>query len=217
MISPSPTQPPPAPVSAEPEKKPAKINLDLYKSGKEQTRTGRAVKAILRPPLKLMYYLIQFIRGHKMLTLGAILLLLLSISLTNFAVTRELPFGIGNDPIDTGLRNVGAEGNIKAWLYAVRDGNTTTLQQLETNISQPPPSDQLIQQFSQTNGRVWKSVHVIGTTTQEDTTEDSFVEVELAPNATAPTSTNVIFHFITVQGSEDLFGIEVIAARKAVQ
>lgn len=217
MISPSPTQSPPAPISAEPEKKTVKSNPDLYKSGREQTRTARVLKAILRPPLKLMYYLIQFIRGHKMLTLGALLLLLLSISLTNYAATRELPFGIANDPIDTGLRTVGAEANIKAWLYAVRDGNTATLTQLEGNISQPPPSDQLIQQFSQTNGRVWKSVHVIGTTTQEDTTEDTFVEVELAQNATAPTSTNVIFHFITVQGSEDLFGVEVIAARKAVQ
>src|SRR5581483_10970779 len=123
MISPSPTQPPPAPISAEPEKKTVKANPDLYKSGREQTRTARVLKAIFRPPLKLMYYLIQFIRGHKMLTLGALLLLLLSISLTNYAATRELPFGIASDPIDTGLRTVGAEANIKAWLYAVRDGN----------------------------------------------------------------------------------------------
>jgi hypothetical protein len=215
MISPSPTQPPPELVSAEPEKK--TVTSTPATPGRGNTRSARVVKAILRPPLKLIYYLIQFMRGHKMLTLGALLLLLLSVSLTNYVATGTPPFGIGSDPIDTGLRNVGAEANIKAWLYAVRDGNTTTLQQLEGNISQPPPSDQLIQQFSQTNGRVWKAVHVIGTTSQEDTTEDSFVEVELAPNATAPTSTNIIFHFITVQGSEDLFGIDVVTARKAVQ
>src|SRR6266576_3715894 len=124
MISPSPTQPPPELVSAEPKKK--TINSAPAIPGRGDTRSARVVKAILRPPLKLMYYLIQFMRGHKMLTLGALLLLLFSISLTNYAVTRTLPFGIGNDPIDTGLRNVGAEGNIKAWMYAVRDGNSTT-------------------------------------------------------------------------------------------
>jgi len=215
MISPSPTQPAPAPVSAEPKKK--TVDYTPTKLGGGNTRSARVIKAILRPPLKLMYYLIQFMRGHKLLTLGALLLLLLSVSLTNYVATGTLPFGISSDPIDTGLRTVGAEANVKAWLYAVRDSNTTTLQQLEANISQPPPSDQLIQQFSQTNGRVWKAVHVIGTTSQEDTTEDSFVEVELAANATAPTSANIIFHFITVQGSDQIYGIDVVTARKAVQ
>lgn len=214
MISPSPTQPPPAPVSAIPEKK---IVDSTVRAGSEKSRSGRVTKAILRPPLKLIYYLIQFIKGHKLLSLGALLLLLASIALTNYVATGVTPFGIGNDPIDTGLRTVGAAGNIKTWLYAVRDGDATTLAKLEGNVSQPPDATQLIQQFSQTDGRVWKAVHVVGATTQEDTTEDSFVEVELAPNATAPTSANIIFHFITVQGSEDIFGIEVVTARKAVQ
>jgi len=214
MISPSPTQPPPAPVSAVPERK---IVDSTVLAGSGKPRSGRVIKTILRPPLKLIYYLIQFVKGHKLLSLGALLLLLASIALTNYVATGVTPFGIGNDPIDTGLRTIGAEGHIKTWLYAVRDGDTTTLSKLEGNVSQPPDSTQLIQQFSQTDGRVWKSVHVVGTASQEDTTEDSFVEVELADNATASTSTNIIFHFISIQGSEEIFGIEVVAARKAVQ
>src|SRR5262249_12140863 len=151
--------------------------------------------------------LIQFMKGHKMLTLGALLLLVLSISLTNFVATGTSPFGVGSDPIETGLRNVGAAGNIKTWLYAVRDGDGITMTRLEDNVQGAPDTQQLINQLTQTTGRVWKSVHVVGTTMQEDTTEDSFVEVELAQNATAPTSMNVIFHFITIQGSESIYGI----------
>src|SRR5579883_1626437 len=109
MISPSPTQPPPStPVSPPPERKIVPSTL-----GKGKTGSGGVVKAILRPPLKLIYYLIQFIKGHKLLSLGALLLLLLSISLTNYFATGALPLGISNDPVGYSLRNVSGGDAIK--------------------------------------------------------------------------------------------------------
>jgi len=90
MISPSPTQPPPAPVSAIPERK---IVDSTVRAGSEKSRSGRVFKAILRPLLKLIYYLIQFVKGHKLLSLGALLLLLASIALTNYVATGVTPFG----------------------------------------------------------------------------------------------------------------------------
>jgi hypothetical protein len=218
MISPSPTQPPPTkPVSAEPEKK---IVPPTPEKGK--TRTGGVVKAILRPPLKLIYYLIRFIRGHKRLGLGALLLLLLSISLTNYLVAGTLPLGITNDPVSYRLRNVDGSAAIKKWLYAVRDGDTKTLTQMQstmiTGITQPPDPTQLTTQFSQTSGRVWKSIDVIGTYSQDDTSEDTFVEVEFAPDTTSSTaSASIIFHFVTAQGQDQLFGVDLSSARKALQ
>jgi hypothetical protein len=213
MISPSPTQPPPiTPASPEPEKK-----VVPSTPGKGKTRSGGVVKAILRPPLKLIYYLIQFIRGHKLLSLGALLLLLLSISLTNYFATGALPLGISNDPVGYSLRNVSGGDAIKQWLYAVRDGDTKTLQSMQANMTQPPDPTQLTTQFSQGSGRVWKSVDLVGTYTQGDTTQDTFVEVELAQSAGGSTDTSVIFHFITIQGQNQLFGVDISSARKAIQ
>lgn len=219
MISPSPTQPPPqiAPVSPEPEKK-----IVPSTAGKGKTRKGGVVKAILKPPLKLIYYLIQFIRGHKLLSLGALLLLLLSVSLTNYFATGTLPLGIASDPVSYSLRNVDGSAAITKWLYAVRDGDTKTLQAMQasmpTSISQPPDPTQLTTQFSQTSGRVWKSVHVVGTYTQDDTSEDTFVEVELAQDASSSTaSATLIFHFITVQGQDQIIGVDLVSARQALQ
>ncbi len=219
MISPSPTQPPPqiTPISTEPE---TKIVLSTPEKGK--TRRGGVVKAILRPPLKLIYYLIRFIRGHKLLSLGALLLLLLSTSLTTYLATGTLPLGIASDPVSYSLRNVDGGAAIKKWLYAVRDGDTKTLQEMQstmpTGISQPPDPTQLTTQFSQTSGRAWKSVHVVGAYTQDDTTEDTFVEVELASDATSSTaSASIVFHFVTIQGQDQLFGVDLSSARKAIQ
>jgi hypothetical protein len=217
MTSSAPTQPPPVtPVSVEPEKKTASSIPD-----KGKTRKGGVLKAILRPPLKLIYYLIQFIRGHKLLSLGALLLLFLSVSLTNYLTTGALPFGITNDPVSYSLRNVDGGTQIKQWLYAVRDGDTKTLTQMQsampTGISQPPDPTQLTTQFSQTSGRVWKSVQVVGTYTQDDTTEDTFVEVQLAQDATSSAGATLIFHFITAQGQDQLFGVDLSSARKAIQ
>jgi hypothetical protein len=219
MISPSPTQPPPpkTPVSVEPEKQTAS-SATL----KKKTRTGGVIKAILKPPLKLIYYLIQFVRDHKMLSLGALLLLLLSVSLTNYLTTGTLPLGIASDPVSYSLRNVDGSAAITKWLYAVRDGDTKTLQEMQSNmptsISQPPDPTQLTNQFSQTTGRVWKSIDVVGTYTQDDTSEDTFVEVELAQDASSSTaSASIIFHFITVQGEDQLIGVDLVSARQALQ
>lgn len=220
MISPSPTQPPPTPISPEPEKKPLASSSERIRTG--QTRPALTIKAIFRPLIKGIYYLIRVVRGHKLLSLAALLLLLGSVSVTNYLATGALPFGIANDPVSYSLRNVSGGDAIKDWLYAVRDGDTKKLQQMQstmpTSLSQPPDPGQLTTQFSQTKGRVWKSVRVVGTYTQDDTTIDTFVEVELAPDTTgSSTAASLIFHFITADGQDQLFGVDLASARKAVQ
>jgi hypothetical protein len=156
-----------------------------------------------------------------MLSLGALLLLLASVSLTNYLATGTLPFGISSDPVSYSLRNVSGGGAIKEWLDAARDGDAKTLQTLQSNmptgLSQPPDPNQLATQFSETRGRVWKSVRVLSTYTQEDTTEDTFVEVELAEDANSSASASIIFHFITVSGKDQVYGVDLVSARKAVQ
>lgn len=217
MISPSPTQPPPT--SPATEEKAASSPPTKLRTG--QTRSARAIKAFFRPFFKGMYYLLQFVRSHKMLCFVALLLLLASIFFTSYLTTRTLPFGIGTDPVSYSLRNVDGGAAIKEWLYAVRDGDTSTVQKMQstmpTGISQPPDPTQLTTQFSQTSGRVWQSIQLVGTYTQSDTTEDTFVEVALAQDTTSSASATIIFHFVTAQGQDQLFGVDLSSARKAIQ
>ena len=217
MISPSPTQQPPPPTSAE---KTASSTPTKLRTG--QTRPARTVKAIFRPFIKAIYYLIRFIRSHKLLCLIALLLLLASVFFTSYITTRTVPFGLGSDPVSYSLRNVSGGEAVKEWLYALRDGDTKTLQGMQAAmpagvVTQLPDPAQTITQYSQTSGRVWKEIKVVGSYTQDDTTQDTYVEVNLAASATASTDTTIIFHFVTLQGRDQLFGVDLSSARKAIQ
>lgn len=88
MISPSPTQQPPQ--ESVPERK---VRSTPVRKRRGDTPVARFIKAILRPPIKLLYYLIQAIRKHKLAALGIVLLLVLSISATTYATTGSLPYG----------------------------------------------------------------------------------------------------------------------------
>ena len=196
MISPSPTQQPPEQTSPESRKV---EYASRQRAG--QTPTARFFKAIFRPIFRGIYYLLRAMRNHKLVTFIIILLILGSAIAANYALTNELPFGIGNDPFNFHVKGGNGGGEqVQNWLYAMRDGNVATLQLLDKDMSQPPNVQQLVSQFSQPKGHLtWKTINVLSVFQESDTTIDSFVEVDLS--ATGPagnTSGYLIWHFETV-------------------
>jgi hypothetical protein len=217
MISPSPTQQPPEQDNEkDAEQRVARSTPARQRTG--QTPLALFVKAIFRPIFKLIYYIFSFIRGHKVLSLVAVLLLLLSVTLTTYATTGLWPYGIGNDQFNFHVRGTNGGGDrVKDWLYALRNGDATTLQLLDANMSQPPDPNQLVTQFGQTKARTWKAINVMSATSQSDTSIDSFVEVDLSSNGPGGTTDGmIVFHFVTLsQGSADiLLSANVIDFRK---
>ena len=196
MISPSPTQQPPEQTTPESRKV---EYASRQRAG--QTPTARFFKAIFRPIFRGIYYLLRAMRNHKLVTFIMILLILGSAIAANYALTREFPFGIGNDPFNFHVKGGNGGGEqVQNWLYAMRDGNVGTLQLLDKDMTQPPNVQQLVDQFSQPKGHLtWKTINVLSVFQESDTTIDSFVEVDLS--ATGPggnTSGYVTWHFETV-------------------
>ncbi len=204
ISSPSPTQQPP-----DPDVKPAQrqVKATSTKQRPGQTPTAKFFKAIFRPIFKGIYYLLRGIRTHKIVTLGIVVLLLISVFATSYFSTGLLPFGIGNDQFNFHVNGKNGGGDlVKNWLYALRDGNVTQLSLLQKDISQPQDPTQLVSQFSQAKAHLtWKTINVISAYSESDTTVDSFVEVDLS--ATGPggnTSGIVIFHFVTLSSQGEL-------------
>ena len=196
MLSPSPTQQPPEQTT--PESKKVEYT-SRQRAG--QTPTARFFKAIFRPIFRGIYYLLRGMRNHKLVTFIMILLILGSAVAANYALTREGPFGIGNDPFNFHVKGGNGGGEqVQNWLYAMRDGNVAALNLLDKNMPSPPNVQQLVDQFSQPKGHLtWKTINVISAFQESDSTIDSFVEVDLS--ATGPagnTSGYVIWHFETV-------------------
>jgi len=167
-----------------------------------ETPQALFVKSIFRPIFKGVYYLLQGIRKHKLVTLVFILILLASSTVATYLTTGSLPLGIGNDPFNFHIRGGNGGGDaVKNWLYAVRDGDVAAVSLNQRYVQQPPDPNQLINQFSQTKAHLtWKSINVMGVYSEANGTIDSFVEVDLS--ATGPggsVSGILIWHFTTVQ------------------
>ncbi len=197
MLSPSPTQQPPAPA---PEKK--EVARTPLKPRMGETPQALFAKSIFRPIFKGIYYLLRGIRTHKLVTLVFILILLASSTVATYLTTGSLPLGIGNDPFNFHIRGGNGGGDaVKNWLYAVRDGDVAAVSLNQRFVKQPPDPNQLVDQVSQTKAHLtWKSINVMGVYSEANGTIDSFVEVDLS--ATGPggsVSGILIWHFTTVQ------------------
>ncbi len=214
MIGPSPTQQKPE-RDVKPEVKQIRSTPARRRTG--QTPMARFFKAIFRPILKGVYYLLRGIGGHKLLTLAMILLLVASVAATTFFSTGQFPLGIGSDPFNFHVRGTNGGGDVvKNWLYALRDGNASQMSLLEKNISSPPDPQQFINQFSQSTAHLtWKSINVTGVYTESDATVDSFVEVDLAAAGPGgPVTGLLLWHFVTFsQGSELLLKVNLVDFR----
>jgi hypothetical protein len=211
VISPTPTQQPqPAPDEQPAAKRVVKSTPARRRMG--ETPAARFVKGIFRPVFKGIYYLLQAIRGHKLLTLAVIVLLLLSITATSYVSTGEFPFGIGHDPFNFHVNGGNGGGDlVQHWLYALRDGDASALTLLDANISQPPDPTQLISQYSQSQAHLtWKAINVVGVITESDTTVDSFVEVDVSANGPgAPVTGYELWHFTTLTNANGSFLLNV--------
>ncbi len=203
MLSPSPTQQPP--VQTTPEQKTVRSTPARSRPG--QTPTARFFKALFRPILKVLYYVLRWVATHFPLAILVVFLLLASIFATTYFTTGQLPYGLGSDQFNFHIKGTDGGGTaVKNWMYALRDGDTSTLDLLDKNISQPPDSTQLATQFSQSKAHLtWKDITVLNASSQADGTVDSFVQVNLS--ATGPggdTSGIAIWHFTTIdQGGQE--------------
>ncbi|GAC1397490.1 MAG: hypothetical protein NVSMB49_03330 [Ktedonobacteraceae bacterium] len=204
MLSPSPTQQPPVPTVAE-QKKTVLSTPARPRPG--QTPTARFFKAVFRPILKALYYVLRWIVTHFPFAILIVFLLLVSIFATTYFTTGQFPYGIGGDQFNFHIKGTDGGGTaVKNWMYALRDGDDVALNLLDKNISQPPDATQLTTQFSQSKAHLtWKDITVLSASGQVDGTVDSFVQVDLS--ATGPggdTSGMVILHFTTIaQGGQE--------------
>lgn len=220
LASPSPTQQRPE-RDLKPEEKKVKSTPARKRTG--QTPLAQFIKAIFRPIFKGVYFLLRAIRDHKLITLILIIVLLGSSTLATYLTTGALPFGIGSDPFHAfNIHGNGSSDHEKNWLYDLRDGNTTAMTLIESELimSQPPDPTQLVQQFSQPKAHLtWKAINVIGVYTEADTTVESFVEVDLSANGPGGSVDGIlIWHFTTLpQDQGRLLFIDLVSFRKPIQ
>lgn len=214
ISSPSPTRKPSD--SSEQEQKKATRSMSRKRTG--ETPAALFVKAIFRPILKGLYYLIRGMRSHKLVTLVMILLILGSATAVNYYKTGQLPFGIGYDPFDFQINGGNGGGEkISDWLHALREGDAPTIQLLDTFISQPPDAQALVNQFSKQHF-TWRTINRLSVTAESDTTIDSYWEIDLANTGPGgPVVGYLQIHFVTVasQSGDVIISVDVLPFRAA--
>ncbi len=214
ITSPSPTQQPPE--QSDEQKKIVRNTLARRRAG--QTPVALFVKAIFRPIFKGIYYFLTFFRSHKLVSLLAIVLILGSATAVNYYETGYGPFGIGYDQFNFQVHGANVGGDqVRDWLYALREGDTTSLSILDRFLSQPPDPQSLVTTYSQTKANLtWKSIDVLGYRGESDTTVDSYVEVDLSTNGPGGSvNAYAFFHFVTatLQSGPGIIGINVESIR----
>ena len=196
MLSPSPTQQQSAP-------EPKRPGVPSARRRPGQSRAGLLLKTVLRPIIKLLYYILRAISSHKLVTALLLLVLIVSSSIATYVATGQLPFGIGYDQFNFHIRGGDGGGeHVKNWLYDLRDGEVAAMSLIQSELMHSPAPDpqQLVDQFSQKKTNLtWKSITVMGVYTESDTTVDSFVEVDLAGSGPGGAVNGLmIWHFTTV-------------------
>jgi hypothetical protein len=186
-----------------------------------------AVKAILRPIIKAIYYLITWIRTHKLVSLITLVLLALSISLTTRYITGYWPFSAPNsDTLQQSIKNNSQlSPDVQNWLVALRNGDIDAMLNIQKTIPSTvvhPDAGVFISEFSEKYaGVTWKSVKVISISTAPDGTVDTFVEIDMtqpAPQGQTPTNIIVLWHFTTIpQLQGRIFRIDYVSARPSLQ
>jgi hypothetical protein len=223
MLSPSPTQQPPAPTPA-PEQKPEpkKIAATPIRGRPGQTPAALFVKSIFRPIFRILYHLIQWIRRHKLPSLLMLVFFVASIIVTNYLVTKNISSTSSADPLSRSIATGRANGlnDIKTWLDALRQGNLISMQNVEKRIpsAQRPASATYVLEFSEKSGGVtWKSLKLIGDSLAADkATEDVFVELDITDAQGA--NGIVIWHFAIIPSLDGaILSIDLVSFRQALQ
>jgi hypothetical protein len=218
MISPSPLQQSPGQPVQEPKPEEKKVALTPIRKRTGQSPGALFVKGIFRPIFKGLYYVLQGIRRHKLVTLCALILFLGGATVANYMVTRTLPFGIGaNDPLQSlTIRDKSSSDNVRNWLYALRDGNANTMTRVQQGLimQQPPDPNQLIGTYSNTH-ITWQEISVLSVNIEPDTTIDVFVKVNVIVQGQ---NAAMIWHFATLpQQTGRILTIELVSTRQTLQ
>ena len=217
MLSPSPTRNPPAPA---PEEK--KTTSTPIKPRIGETPTARAVKGVLRPIFKGLYYVLRVVGNYKLVTLVVIAILLASAFVTSYTLTKSAPLGIGSDPFNKfNVKGQGAGELVKSWLFALRDGDVTAMTLIERNMltNTAPDPQGLVDLYSQPKAHlVWSSIEVVGVRANEDNTIDGFIFIELtAPTPGVTIKGFLIFHIVSIAGRNDvLYSISLVDFRPPI-
>jgi hypothetical protein len=222
MLSPSPTQPPPTWIESADQKQPVpetkKVALTPAKIRPGQTPAALFVKAIFRPIFKALYYIIRWIRSHKLVTFIAIILLLASIYVTSYAVTGSSPLQSSSDSLKKSIQdNPQMSPYVQNWLLALRSGDIQSMLAIEKTISPstpPPNSAMYVLEFSEPHAQVkWTNVTVTSIKTASDGLIDTFVEVDMTqPTANGGGKTVTLWHFSTDPNGR-IYLLDYVSAR----
>jgi hypothetical protein len=223
MISPSPT-PPPVQTPPDYNRSPASYQAQQQvaqtpaKQRTGQTPAARLIKAILRPILKIIYYIIRWIRSHKLASLVAVILLVVSIFLTSYVVTGSMPlFTNSNSALQSMENNPQVSPAIGAWLNALQTGDIQTMLNEQKNLSTaaPQPDSALyILEFSQSKaGTTWTNATVTSIHASPDGLVDTFVEVDMTqPTSNGTANLVTLWHFTTLPDGT-LLEIDYVSSR----
>src|SRR5437660_6843436 len=230
-VSPTPTQQKPGrtntkSLSDQVKTEEKKVKSTPARRSASQTPAARFAKAIFRPIFKGIYYFMRGIRSHKLVAFLLLLLLIGSSVAAYYTVTQTWPFGVGNDQFNFRVNGKNFSGeHVKNWLYALRDGDASTLSLIGQETAQyvdlatsgtsaitisPRDTNSLINSFSQSKTHLaWKTINVLAVSSAPDTTVDSFVEVDTASSGPGGNVSGImIWHFITApQGTIVAIGL----------
>jgi hypothetical protein len=221
MLSPSPTQPKVEQIGpaqyTEPERKSVVLPPPAPKSAGQ--KRGSVIKAILRPILKTLYYIIRWIRTHKIAAFAAILLLLASIFATSYLVTGSVPLVSNSDSVRESVQNnPQLSDDVKNWLLALQNGDIDTMLSIQKSINpanRPTDSALYVLQFSEPHAQVkWTNVTVTSIKTAPDGLVDTYVEVDMTTPAQASGATKaiVLWHFSTDPAGR-IYILDYVSAR----
>lgn len=219
MLSPSPTQQPPAP-APEQKPEPKKVAFTPIRRRPGQAPAALFVKSIFRPIFRIFYYLIQWIRRHKLASFLIPVFFVASILVTNYLVTRNTPRPSSADSLSQSLTTgrTNALSDVATWLDGLKQGNLAAMRNVETRIptAQRPTSASYVLEFSQRAGATWKSEKLIGDSVAADhATEDIFVEVDITDSQ--GTNAILIWHFTIVPALDGrILSIDLVSARQAL-
>ncbi|GHO86872.1 hypothetical protein [Dictyobacter formicarum] len=226
---PAPTQPPtqvvPSPNTTEQNAAaPPKVALTPARRRMGQAPLARAIKAILRPIFKLLYYTIRWMRSHKLVTLLAILLVLASIFGTNYLLTGQTPFSSDSSAAvqQSVQQNTQISPDVQNWLLALRSGDLNTMLNIQKSMgasTRPPDSALYVLQFSEKYAQVkWTGISVTGLNKAPDGMLDIFIEVDMSSTSTSSTTSSsnsiVLWHFTTMPTGH-IFLIDYVSGRTA--
>lgn len=229
MISPSPAPPPPIqtrPVPVQTPEQPAQAEEKKVKLTPARKRVGQAplalfIKAVFRPIFKGLYYLIGWMRKHKLAAFIAIVLLISSIFLTSYLFTGTVPLvGTGADSVQKQIKNnAQLSPEVQDWLTSLRGGNINSLIADQKNIqsARAPDTALYVLEFSEQTGMKWNSINVDSVSTAPDGTIDTYVRVAVTiTSSTGTANAYILWHFTTDPGGRILY-LDYVGIRQSLQ